>query len=48
MTDTACVEDFVLARDEYHVNPLFIHSIYLINLASAEQSARPTKKSGWV
>ena len=36
MTDTACVEDFVLARDEYHVNPLFIHSIYLINLASAD------------
>jgi deoxyribonuclease-4 len=35
-TDRACAEDFVLARREYSVDPLFIHSIYLINLASAD------------
>jgi deoxyribonuclease IV len=35
-TDRMCAKDFALARREYSVNPLFIHSIYLINLASAD------------
>jgi deoxyribonuclease-4 len=40
------LDDFIRARREYGVNPLFIHAIYLINLASADAAlARRSRAS---